>query len=147
MQRTRNQHVSHARLVSSCGSSAPLMPGVRRLPMNTKLRDAEARHQNFIDEVNRTSTLWALAKGDGLAIWSDEEGFILPVWSDEQEREQRYSGFPDHEVRSYSLSGFEEVLDQLENKDVMIGTNLDASMGGIDISCAEFQRLLCSGDA
>jgi hypothetical protein len=44
--------------------------------MNTKLRDAEARHQNFVDEVKRTSTLWALAKGDGLAVWSDEEGLF-----------------------------------------------------------------------
>ncbi len=28
MQRTRNYHVSHARLVSTGGSCAPLMPGV-----------------------------------------------------------------------------------------------------------------------
>ena len=109
--------------------------------MNTKLRDAETRHQHFIDEVNRTSTLWALAKGDGLAVWSDEAGFILPVWSDEQGARVALSAFPDHEVRSYSLSSFKEVLSQLANEDVMIGTNLDASMGGIDISCAEFQRL------
>jgi hypothetical protein len=32
MQRTRNQHVSHARLVAGGGSCAPLMPGVGRLP-------------------------------------------------------------------------------------------------------------------
>src|SRR2546425_12961572 len=29
MQRTRNQHVSHARLVAGGGSCAPLMPSVR----------------------------------------------------------------------------------------------------------------------
>jgi hypothetical protein len=32
MQRTRNQHVSHARLVACGGSCAPLMPSVRWLP-------------------------------------------------------------------------------------------------------------------
>src|SRR2546425_11819728 len=33
MQRTRNQHVSHARLVVGGGSCAPLMPSVMLLPI------------------------------------------------------------------------------------------------------------------
>jgi Protein of unknown function (DUF2750) len=124
------------------------MPGVMRLPMNPQLNDAEDRHRTFLEEVKRTFLVWALAQGDQLAVWSDEEGFVLPVWSDEQQARKGLKAFPDHEVRSYPLDRFiKDVLPGLQTRALMIGLNLDASLGGIDISPAEFTRLLGKGDA
>ena len=95
-----------------------------------------------------SSTVWAIARGDQLAIWSDEEGFILPVWSQQKQAQAALKTFPDHEVRSYPLLEFiDAVLPQFQEDQVMIGLNLDDSMAGTDVSGAELKRLVQLGDA
>jgi hypothetical protein len=116
--------------------------------MTRELVNAEERYENFWREVKASSNLWALARGHQLAIWSDEEGFILPVWSQEKYAQLGLSAFPNHEIRCYPLRAFiEEVLTELNRDDIMVGLNLDETMGGVDVSCAEFQRLMDRGDA
>ena len=116
--------------------------------MTPELTNAEQRYENFLREVKVSLTVWSLARGDQLALWSDEEGFILPLWSHEQEALVGLQAFPTYEVRSYALSDFiSEVLPQLEKDDVMVGLNLDETMGGVDVSCAELKRLVTADDA
>lgn len=47
--------------------------------MNSIIREAEERYRQFVFEVYRISTVWALANGDQLAVWADEEGCFITV--------------------------------------------------------------------
>jgi hypothetical protein len=110
---------------------------------------AELRYEAFVREVTRSGKLWALQNDLGWANWSDEEGPIFPVWSSREEArcaaEATSRGYEPEELQ---LSEFIlELLPGLRDRGFMLGINLNDNMGGIDLACDEFQRVLGKSDA
>jgi hypothetical protein len=110
---------------------------------------AEARYEAFVRNVAESGNLWALSNSEGWANWSDDEGSVFPVW-DALEKAQACSEktFPGYQPEQLSLDLFlDEILPMLREREIFVGVNLTAEMGGVSSSCEELERVLGAADA
>ena len=93
----------------------------------------------FFEDISQTQVIWMLRNAVGWANWSNDGQSILPVWSSEEmakdSAEPLFRGYTSEAVRLDSF--VQNVLPELQTRNLWIGINLFRDMTGIDLSVTE----------
>jgi len=120
--------------------------------MNEDLdEEAFQSHARFVRRVRETGLVWGLRSRDGWAVCESEEyedTDVYPFWSDAEEaRIHCTDDWRGHAPESLPLDLFVNTwLSGMSEDGVLVGTNWDAQLSGLEIAPDELAEELTRGD-
>ncbi|MDB6026527.1 MAG: hypothetical protein JWM68_2750 [Verrucomicrobiales bacterium] len=114
------------------------------LHMSENTGSSKERHRKFIEQVLETGEVWGLQSVDGWCVSGDEGKESMPFWSDRAGAaacaKEEWSGF---EPTSIPLEEFvENWLPGMAEDGVVVGTNWNADLGGVESKPLELKQEL-----
>ena len=115
--------------------------------MSPLTANAETNHAAFVERVTASGLLWGLKSGSSWAVCESneyEDTLVYPFWSDESEARRHCTGDWQHfEPASVELSAFiEHWLPGMHEDEVLVGTNWDADLAGLEWEPLELAQQL-----
>jgi hypothetical protein len=109
--------------------------------------DAQANHELFVHRVKETGLVWGLKVDEDWAICESneyEDQMVFPFWSDEADaRVHCADEWADYAPASIALDEFaQDWLVGMDEDDVLVGTNWDADLSGVEIEPMELAEEL-----
>ncbi len=113
--------------------------------------DHQANHEAFIEQVTATRLVWGLKSDKGWAVCESgeyEDVEVYPFWSDEAyTRGHRADEWASYEPASIDLDLFIETwLTGMDEDNLLVGTNWDSELSGLEVEPSELSRELTGGD-
>jgi hypothetical protein len=110
------------------------------------LGSAKVRHQRFVRRVVELGKVWGLHTDDGWVVSpsNDGERSVMPFWSDRAYAAQCAADeWHGYEPTAIPLQSFlEQWLPGMANDDVLVGTNWNAQLIGVEVAPADLLREL-----
>lgn len=115
--------------------------------MNELTDDAQANHDLFVQRVKETSEIWGLKSDTGWAVCESneyEDTIVYPLWSDADSAQihcaDEWAGYAPIAI---DLEIFLETwLPGMDEDEVLIGTNWDAELSGMEVEPVDLARQL-----
>lgn len=119
--------------------------------MQALSNDHQANHDAFIKRVTETRLVWGLKSDKGWAVCESaeyEDVEVYPFWSDETYTRAHCSDeWAHYEPASIDLDIFVETwLTGMDEDNLLVGTNWDSELSGLEIEPSELARELTNGD-
>jgi hypothetical protein len=119
--------------------------------MNETIDDGQANHERFVERVKATGIIWGLKSGEGWAVCESneyEDTDVYPFWSDEGEaRIHCTDDWAHFAPASLPLDVFIDTwLAGMSEDGVLVGTNWDADLSGLEVEPEDLARELLGAD-
>jgi len=119
--------------------------------MSDSTDDGQADHDRFVERVKATGTIWGLKSDKGWAVCESneyEETDVYPFWSDEAEaRVHCTDDWAHFAPASLPLDVFVDTwLAGMSEDGVLVGTNWDADLSGVEVEPDDLARELLGDD-
>ena len=114
--------------------------------------DSQANHERFVREVRASGLVWGLKSEQGWAVCEsgEYEGTdVYPFWSDETDASRHCSDeWADYVPASLDLGLFIDTwLAGMSEDGVLVGTNWDKELSGLEVEPDDLARELLGDDA
>ncbi|MDX1320943.1 MAG: DUF2750 domain-containing protein [Oceanospirillum sp.] len=119
----------------------------------TRLTDnIDDNHSLFIEEIRFNGELWGIESEDGWVVVDSqefEETDVIPFWSDKEDAEAHcVEEWADYQVSKVEIEDFvQEWLPELDADGVLVGSNWNAELEGLEIEPLQLAEALAGVDA
>jgi hypothetical protein len=110
-------------------------------------QDSVDNHRRFVDRVARSRTVWGLRSSKGWAVAPSnehDEGEVMPFWSDRayaaRATKDEWAGYVATPIELDSF--LDNWLKGMSKDGLLVGTNWDAHLIGLELDPAELAREL-----
>ncbi len=114
--------------------------------------DLQQNYRAFVEGIKATGKIWGLSSPEGWVVCDSEEyeeTDVIPFWSDEAEAKAHCNEeWADKETVAIELEAFvAEWLKDMDEDGILIGTNWNSELAGLEIEPLELAKELLDEDA